>query len=143
MIKTKTVVRRFLKSITVVAALFVLAAPQSVMAQSIFASNCSTDFKNVYLDNEPVCAFGGSPGGNIFGGPALACVVPPGSTSTGADVTAGGCNAVPILASFWEEFLWLPPTVPGNYSVIIVNNQGGIAVDNILIMSSGGAAPTV
>ncbi len=131
------------KWIVVLAALFALVPSQSAMAQSIFASDCNTDFKNVFYDNEPVCAFGGAPGGSPLGGVALACVVPPGATSTAADVTKGGCNGISPFSSFWEEFLWLPPTTPGNYSVIIVNNQGGIAIDNIVILSSGGAAPTV
>ena len=131
------------KTILFLTVLFSLSSLQSAMAISIFASDCSTGFKNVYFDNEPVCAFGGAPGGSIFGAPALACVIPPGSTSTADDVTAGGCNAVPVLASFWEEFLWLPPTVPGDYTLIIVNNQGGFATDSITILPSGGAAPTV
>ena len=140
-----TSIRKFVRhvvSLLLATAVVAMLAPQNASAQSVFASDCSLTPKNVFLDNEPVCAFGGSPGGGIFGPPALVCVVPPGG-SPADDVTAGGCNAVPVLSSLWEEFLWLPPTVPGNYTIIVVNNQGGIAFDNIVINSSGGAAPTV
>jgi hypothetical protein len=119
--------------------LFSLALPQEASAQTIFASDCSLGFKNVYFDNEPVCAVVQA-AGSVLGGPALVCVVPPGGQPAD-DVTPGGCNAVGIFLD--EPILWLPPTDPGNYTVLVVNNQGGTASDNIVIQSSGGEPPTV
>ena len=124
---------------TLALALLTLLSPQQATAQTILASDCSFGFKNVFFDNEPVCAVVQA-GGSILGPPGVACVVPPGGQPAD-DVTPGGCNAVGVFLE--EPILWLPPTTPGNYSVIVVNNQGGAAADNITIISSGGAPPTV
>ena len=114
-------------------------------AQSIYASDCGFGFKNVYQDNEPVCAVV-SPAIGIFGS-AHVCVVPPGTAvspgPSGADVTAGGCNAVGFGASVQELFVWLPPTTQGTYDIVVTNNSFGQARDTIIINSSGGAAPTI
>jgi len=90
--------------------LFSLASPQEALAQTIFALDCSLGFKNVYFDNEPVCAVVQA-GGSVLGGPALVFVVPPGGQPAD-DVTPGVCNAVGIfleepwqLLADWGEYL--------------------------------------
>jgi len=123
-----------------------LLLPRDAQALSLISSDCSGDyvFKDVYLDNEPVCAWGGAPGGFAFGAPAKVCVVPVGG-GTGSDVTPGGCNSVAPLTQLWERFLWLPDpwTVPGTYQILIENNQLAQLRVTIWIQSSGGAPPTV
>ena len=88
---------RKLLSLAALAVVIAFAIPQGASAQTLFASDCSFGFKNVYFDNEPVCAVVQS-GGGIFG-INLVCVVPPGGQPAD-DVTPGGCNAVGI---FLEE----------------------------------------
>ncbi|MEL7450651.1 MAG: PASTA domain-containing protein, partial [Pseudomonadota bacterium] len=126
-------------------ALVALALPAISGAQSIIATDCFGGLKNVFQDNEPVCATG-TTGGSFLGPPAAACIVPPGAAPTnGNDVTFGGCNAIPF-GNFFDEFLWLPnPRLTvGTYEMVLLNNQGFESFrDTIVVVDSGGAAPTV
>ncbi|MDF2177427.1 PASTA domain-containing protein [Aliiglaciecola sp. CAU 1673] len=124
--------------------LLLLSAAHTAQAQQVLASDCNLGFKNVFQDNEPVCATG-TAGGSFFGPSGLVCVVPPGAAPTNAnDVTAGGCNSTGgFPGSFFDLILWLPPLAVGNYDIVVVNNQGGSARDSIAVLSSGGAPPTV
>jgi hypothetical protein len=80
-------------------------------------------------------------------------VVPAGITAGQgiADVTAGGCNQVvsTLLGGvFFDEPVWLPPLVPGNYDLVLDDNRNGIfdagdTKSSITVLSSGGAPPTI
>ena len=140
MSRAMTFRQRIAKTLFPILTLLLFGWSLTVSAATIFASDCSFGFKNVFFDNEPVCAAGSGQLG-VFDS-AQVCVVPPGG-GPGDDVTAGGCNTIGFGASIYEEFLWLPPLTPGNYEVAIFPTTGSLARDAITVLSSGGAPITI
>ena len=108
----------YLKPIPVLAiALLLLSSPNEASAQSLTVGNC-TGITSSFFSNEPVCV-SGTTGGTQDSDPALACVLPSTGGTKLDDVTPGGCNAFPPMSTMTDEPIWLAPTKPGSYVVVL------------------------
>ncbi|AKT41374.1 MYXO-CTERM sorting domain-containing protein [Chondromyces crocatus] len=102
----------------------VLGAPSDARAITAFASDCNFDFQDVYNPGDAVCVTGEMdivPPGKICAEGYLH-IVPAGSANPFADVTQGGANYILGCAgagAFYDEYVWLPPLMPGQYEIVI------------------------
>ncbi len=114
--------------------------PTSVGANQVFSAACGTlNAKPMYNDDEVVCVAGdvdytcpgpGSvplPGGHVY-------IIAAGTLVPGAltDVTGAPhvISSVGGAGAFWDETVWLPPLVPGEYDVVLDERCDGIYVAN-------------
>lgn len=105
-------------------ALGVALVPAPAHAISIAASDCNFGFQDVYNAGDAVCVTGELdvvPPAAICA-EAYVIVTPTGSANPFFDVSAGGANYVLGCAgagAFFDEYVWLPPLVPGQYDLVI------------------------
>lgn len=100
--------------------------PIQAQAISIFASDCAFGFQDSYNPGDAVCVTGEFdvvPPGGICA-EAYVIVVPVGAANPFADVTGAGGAPNYIIGcggagAFYDEYVWLPPLVPGQYDLVI------------------------
>lgn len=120
--------RRTLPS-TITAAISLLAlgvalVPADAAAIQIFASDCNFGFQDVYNAGDAVCVTGEFdvvPPGGICA-EAYVIVTPTGGANPFFDVSAGGANYIigcGGAGAFYDEYVWLPPLIPGQYDLVI------------------------
>ncbi|MEX1361489.1 MAG: hypothetical protein AB1Z98_00060, partial [Nannocystaceae bacterium] len=116
---------RLIRSIPIPLTVLTLTlAPVRAEAVSIFASDCSFGFQDVYNAGDAVCVTGDLdvvPPGGICG-EAYVFVVASGGANPFFDVSAGGPNYILGCAgagAFFDEYVWLPPLIPGQYDLVI------------------------
>lgn len=120
--------RRTLPSTITVAislgALGVALVPSEAQAIQIFASDCNFGFQDVYNAGDAVCVTGEFdivPPGGICA-EAYVIVTPTGGANPFFDVSAGGANYIigcGGAGAFYDEYVWLPPLIPGQYDLVI------------------------
>ena len=124
------------KSISALAiALPAMALPQLASAQSLIVENCTGTPTASFLVGESVCV-SGTTGGNMDSDDALACVVPLTGGGPAQDVTPDGCNAFPPATTMVNEPIWLPPTDPGGYIVVLFASSEDVIQQQIAIFDS-------
>ena len=109
-------------------------------AVSIFASDCNFGFQDVYNAGDAVCVTGDFdivPPGAICG-EAYVVVTPTGSPNPFWDVSAGGANYVlgcGGAGAFYDEYVWLPPLVPGQYDLVVDQFPffGGLGAEDLRV----------
>lgn len=116
---------RFMKTVTIpLCALGLALLPTQAGAVSIFASDCNFGFQDVYNAGDGVCVTGEFdvvPPGGICA-EAYVIVTPSSSANPFWDVSAGGANYIigcGGAGAFYDEYVWLPPLVPGQYDLVI------------------------
>lgn len=118
---------RSMKTVTMSISLLTLGAllmPSEAQAISIFAADCNFGFQDVYNAGDAVCVSGELdvvPPGSICA-EAFVYVTPAGSANPFWDVSAGGANYILGCAgagAFFDEYVWLPPLIPGQYDLVI------------------------
>lgn len=103
-------------------------APSTADALDVFASDCNFGFQDVYNAGDAVCVTGELdvvPPGGICA-EAYVIVTPAGSANPFWDITGAenqpsanyvlGCAGA---GAFFDEYVWLPPLVPGQYDLVI------------------------
>jgi MYXO-CTERM domain-containing protein len=98
--------------------------PTQAQAISISASDCNFGFQDVYNAGDAVCVTGELDVVPPMGicAEAYVIVTPVGSANPFFDVSMGGANYVLGCAgagAFFDEYVWLPPLVPGQYDLVI------------------------
>ena len=122
-------------------AVLLLSSAKDASAQSLVVGDCVTSVTS-FNDTETVCV-SGTAGGNSDSDPALACVLPSTGGVAADDVTPDGCNSFAPMSTFVNEAVWLPPTVPGSYLVVLFASDESVHSQVISISSStGNTAPT-
>lgn len=105
-------------------ALGVALVPGEAQAVSIFASDCNFGFQDVYNAGDAVCVTGEFdvvPPMAICA-EAFVYAPPTGSPNPFWDLSAGdgnyiiGCGGA---GAFYDEYIWLPPLIPGQYDLVI------------------------
>ena len=117
-----------------------LFSPSDASAQSLVVGNCSTTTAS-FLDTETVCV-SGTTAGSIDSDPAFLCVLPSTGGTRLDDVTPGGCSEFPPQSTLVNEPVWLPPTIPGSYIVVLFASDESVHSQPIAIIDSSNTAPT-
>jgi len=104
------------------------AAPRTASAVDIWASDCNFDFQDVYNAGDAVCVTGELdvvPPQGICA-EAYVIVTPTGSANPFWDITGqGGIPSANYIlgcagaGAFFDEYVWLPELVPGQYDLVI------------------------
>jgi MYXO-CTERM domain-containing protein len=98
--------------------------PAQAHAITIFASDCNFGFQDIYNAGDAVCVTGEMdvvpPGGICAEGYVI--VTPTGGANPFFDVSMGGANYIlgcGGAGAFYDEYVWLPPLIPGQYDLVI------------------------
>ena len=113
-----------LVALLVPCALGVALLPAPEQAVGIFASDCNFGFQDVYNQGDAVCVTGEM---DVVPPMAICAegfvyVPPAGAANPFWDVSAGGANYIlgcGGAGAFYDEYVWLPPLIPGQYDLVI------------------------
>ena len=115
--------------------IFALTVAQASSAQALVVGNCTGSPTNAFLVSEPVCVSGDT-GGTPSSDNAFVCVLPSTGGTRDDDVTPDGCNSFLPQSTMTDEVVWLPPTDPGNYIVVLFASNEDVIFENIVIASN-------
>jgi len=98
--------------------------PIQAEAVTIFASDCNFGFQDVYNQGDAVCVTGEM---DVVPPMAICAegfvyIPPAGAANPFWDVSMGGANYIlgcGGAGAFYDEYVWLPPLIPGQYDLVI------------------------
>jgi len=105
------------------------------LVESLNVGNCLVSTTSFY-DTETVCVSGTTAGNPATDEDALVCVLPSTGGLATDDITPDGCNAFPPASTMVDEPVWLPPTAPGSYLVVLFASNGSVLQQAITISST-------